>query len=205
VRRHLILGSLIVVGLAGCGYPTPSAPPSAKEVLLKPLQSNLTDAHFVVTGKLTNKGTTVSITGDGTIDYKPKPAGRFKFVTNVAGHPVSFEQISVNGMDYVLQSPGTGKWVSKVDPAGGIGPSVFSGASAQKYIGEVDLPQGKAWHASAKDKSGNAFDAYIRESDGYPIRYVESQNAGDVLTLNFDQYNTGTVIAAPPAADVAAG
>lgn len=205
MRAHIVVASVMLMAVAGCGYPTPGAPPSAKEVLAKPQHSNLKDAHFVVSGKLSNNGTSVTVTGDGAIDYRPKPAGRFKFVTTVAGQPVSFEQISVNGMDYGLQRPGTAKWVSKVDPAGGIGPSIFAGASAQKYIGEEDLPQGKAWHASAKDNAGNAFDAYIRESDGYPIKYVESQSGGDTITLAFDKYNTGSVIAPPPAADVATG
>ena len=57
-----------IAGLtAGCGVPTPAAPPSAKEVLAKPQQSNLTDAHFAVTGKITNKGVTVHLVGDGAL------------------------------------------------------------------------------------------------------------------------------------------
>jgi hypothetical protein len=64
------------------------------------------------------------------------------------------------------------------------------------------LPQGKAWHASATDKDGNAFDAYIRESDGYPIKYVETQTGGQNITLTFDHYNTGATIMPPPAAQI---
>lgn len=204
MKRVLIIAAGLAAALTACGYPTVVAP-TAKQVLAKPQQSNLKDAHFNVTGKLSNNGTTVSVTGDGELNYKPNPGGRFKFITTVSGQTVSFEQISVNGTDYGLQTPGATKWVSKADPTGGIGPSVFAGASAQKYIGEENLPQGKAWHATAKDSSGNPFDAYIRESDGYPIKYVETQNGGDSITLTFDKYNTGTAITPPPAAQVTPG
>jgi len=205
VKKLLLSGAILAAALTACGYPTPGAPPSAKAILAKPQQSNLKDAHFVVSGSLSNNGTSVKVTGDGAIDYKPKPAGRFKFVTTVGGQVVSFEQISVNNTDYGLQTPGATKWVSKADTTGGIGPSVFAGASAQKYIGEADLPQGKAWHASAKDSAGNPFDAYIRESDGYPIKYVETQTGGDSITLTFDKYDTGTAITPPPSAQVTPG
>jgi hypothetical protein len=204
VKRALIIAAGLAAALTACGYPTAVAP-TAKDVLAKPQQSNLKDAHFNVTGKLSNNGATVKVTGDGELNYKPKPGGRFKFITTVSGQTVSFEQISVNGTDYGLQTPGATKWVSKADPTGGIGPSVFAGASAQKYIGEENLPQGKAWHATAKDSSGNPFDAYIRESDGYPIKYVETQTGGDSITLTFDKYNTGTAITPPPAAQVTPG
>ena len=94
---------------------------------------------------------------------------------------------------------------AKGDPTGGIGPNVFAGAGGQKYIGEETLPQGKCWHASAKDSAGNAFEAYIRKSDGYPIKYVETQGATDSITLTFDKYDTGVAITPPPAAQVTPG
>ena len=61
---------------ASCGIPTPAAPPSAKEVLAKPQQSNLKDAHFKVTGKIRDNGVTVELLGDGALVYKPKAKGR---------------------------------------------------------------------------------------------------------------------------------
>jgi hypothetical protein len=195
-RRALLVVAVAVL-TAGCGVPTPAAPPSAKEVLAKPQQSNLTDAHFAVTGKITNNGVTVQLVGDGALIYKPKPAGRFKFTTTVGGQTLTIEEISLDGTNYGL-TPASSKWVSTKSPSG-IDPNAFSGASDQKYVGEETLPQGKAWHASAKDKDGNAFDAYIRESDGYPIKYVETQTGGQNITLTFDHYNTGETIMAPPA------
>jgi len=187
---------------AACGVPTPAAP-TAKDVLAKPQQSDLKDAHFTVTGKITDNGATVELVGDGALAYKPKLAGRFKFTTNVGGQPVTIQEISLDGTNYGL-TPASPKWVATPSTSG-IDPSAFVGASEQKYVGEENLPQGRAWHATAKDKDGNAFDAYIREKDGYPIKYVETQTGGQNITLIFDKYNTGETITAPPADQVQQG
>jgi hypothetical protein len=202
-HRRILLLLTAALMVAGCGVPTPAAPPSAKEVLAKPQQSNLTDAHFAVSGKITNNGVTVQLVGDGALVYKPKPAGRFKFTTTVGGQTLTIEEISLDGTNYGL-TPASPKWVA-TKSASGIDPNAFSGASDQKYIGEETLPQGKAWHASAKDKDGNAFDAYIRESDGYPIKYVETQTGGQNITLTFDKYNSGETITAPPPGQIQQG
>ena len=192
----------VAVLAAGCGVPTPAAP-TAKDVLAKPQQSDLKDAHFTVTGKITDNGTTVDLVGDGALAYKPKLAGRFKFTTNVGGQEVTIQEISLDGTNYGL-TPASPKWVA-TQSTSGIDPNAFAGASEQKYVGEENLPQGKAWHATAKDKDGNAFDAYIREKDGYPIKYVETQTGGQNITLTFDKYNTGETITAPPADQVQQG
>jgi hypothetical protein len=193
----------VAVLTAACGVPTPAAAPGAKEVLAKPQQSNLKDAHFNVSGKITDTGVTVQLVGDGALVYKPKPQGRFKFQTTLSGQTVTIQEISLDGTNYGL-TPASPKWVA-TKSATGIDPTAFAGASNQKYVGEENLPQGKAWHATAKDADGNAFDAYIRESDGYPIKYVETQTGGQNITLTFDKYNRGETITAPPADQVQAG
>ena len=200
--RRLLLVFGVAALAAGCGVPTP-ATPTAKDVLAKPQQSDLKDAHFTVTGKITDNGTTVELVGDGALVYKPKLAGRFKFTTNVGGQAVAILEISVDGTNYGM-TPASPKWVATKSTSG-IDPNAFAGASEQKYVGEENLPQGKAWHATAKDKDGNAFDAYIREKDGYPIKYVETQTGGQNITLTFDKYNTGETITAPPADQVQQG
>ena len=204
------MAALLVTMLAGCGGPgAPAKPPTAQEVLAKPLHASLKDAHFLATGKLVLQGTTIDITGDGEVVYKSPSAGRFKFQTTVAGQQVSFEELSINGIDYTLTTPGNGKWTSKANTSG-LGPNSFTGASSFKYVGEENLPQGKAWHAGAKDKDGYPFDGWIRESDGYPIKYVLTQAGssganGNALTLTFDKYNTGVTISAPPPSQVLQG
>lgn len=194
---------LVALLMAGCGTPTPAAPPTAKEVLAKPGHSNLKDAHFNVSGTVTDNGVAVNLAGDGALMYQPKPAGQIKFQTTVGGQSVAFEEISIDGTNYGL-APGATKWIaSKTGSA--LDPSAFVGATNQKYLGEIDLPQGKAWHASAVDKDGNAFEAFIRERDSYPIKYVETQSGGQNIILTFDRYNTGATITPPPAAQVQQG
>jgi len=197
--------TLVAAGLlAACGGPgTPLGPPSAKDVLAKPTHSSLKDAHFLVTGKFTSQGASVDITGDGALVYKAPGAGRFKFQTLVAGQQVSFEDISINGTDYTFSVPGNGKWTSRATTSG-LGPNSFTGASDFTYVGEESLPKGKSWHARAKDKDGNLFDGWIRESDGYPLKYTITQQ-GNALTLSFDKYNSGESVAAPPASQVVQG
>jgi outer membrane lipoprotein-sorting protein len=200
-----IAATMLAAGLlTACGGPgAPLGPPSAQEILSKPSHANLKDAHFKVTGKFVNQGVSVDLTGDGELVYKAPGAGRFKFQTSVAGQIVSFEEISINGTDYTLTVPGNNKWVSKTSTSG-LGPTSFNGASEFKYVGEETLPSGKAWHAKAKDKDGNPFEGWIRESDGYPLKYLVSQGT-NALTLTFDKYNTGVTISAPPAGQVVQG
>jgi hypothetical protein len=198
-----IVVALTALTTASCGIPTPATPPTAKEVLAKPVNSDLRDAHFTVSGKLDDNGVTLQLGGEGVLVYKPKPAGHFKSQTVVGGQDVALEEISIDGTNYG-KSPGATTWVSTKSPSG-FDPGAFSGASAQKYLGEVSLPQGKAWHASAKDSEGNDFEAFIREKDGYPIKYVETQSGGQNITLTFDRYNAGDTVTAPPADQVQAG
>ena len=187
--------------LAACGGP--SRPPTAQDILSKPNHANLKDAHFLVAGKASNQGTLVDINGDGSIVYTAPGAGRFKFQTTTAGQPVSFEDISINGIDYTFTVPGNGKWTATTTSSG-LGPDSFTGASEFKYVGEENLSNGKAWHARAKDKDGNQFDGWIRESDGYPLKYEITQGS-NALKLTFDTYNTGETIKAPPASQVVQG
>jgi hypothetical protein len=200
---QFVAATAATVVLAACGTGTPLGPPSPKDILAKPMHaSNLKDAHFLVSGQFIDKGKTVALSGDGALVYG-SGSGRFKFQTTVAGQQVSFEDISVNGTDYSLTIPGSGKWVARASTAA-LGPNSFAGASDFKYVGEDRLPGGVAWHASAKDKDGNPFDAWIRKSDGYPLKYVIAPQ-GNTLTLSFDKYNTGVAITTPPPSQVVKG
>jgi outer membrane lipoprotein-sorting protein len=194
--------------LAACGgLASPPKPPSPQDILSKPNHANLKDAHFLVTGKGNNQGTVIDIRGDGAVVYKSPGAGRFKFQSTVAGQLITFEDISINGTEYTFTDPGNGKWTARATTSG-FGPTSFAGASGFTYVGEESLPSGKAWHAKAKDKDGNPFEGWIRESDGYPLKYqvTQTSNQGtNQLTLTFDRYNTGVTISAPPASQVSHG
>ena len=79
-------------------------------------------------------------------------------------------------------------------------PSSFKGTDAV-YLGEDSLTQGKAWHVRAKDASGSPFEAWVRERDGYPLKYASTAQ-GSTFTATFDQFNTGQTVTAPPPSDV---
>lgn len=203
MKRLWLTAVVAALLLAGCGPGTPAGPPSPKDILAKPNHAGLKDAHFLVTGKFTNQGATVDVNGDGDLLYTAPGAGRFKFQTAVAGQQISFEDISINGNEYTFTTPGNGKWTSRPSTSP-LGPTSFSGATDFKYVGEENLSQGKTWHAKAKDKDGNPFDGWIRESDGYPVKYTLTQS-GNALTLTFDKYNSGVTISPPPASQVVQG
>jgi outer membrane lipoprotein-sorting protein len=206
-RRTPTRAALGLIGaalLAGCGGPGALlGPPAPKDILAKPAHANLKDAHFKVSGRFSDKGLSLDVSGDGAVVYKAPGSARFTIETTVAGQKVTFENISVNGLDYTKTTPGNGKWTSGTS-ASALGPDSFAGASDYKYLGEENLAAGKAWHVSAKDKDGNPFDGWVRESDGYPLKYRITQ-LSNALTFTFDRYNTGLTITPPPASDVVQG
>jgi hypothetical protein len=209
VARLTRIAAALAAGgiLAACGAPgAPLGPPTPKDILSKPLHAGLKDAHFVVTGKFVNPtpgGVPLDVHGDGALVYKSPVAGRLKVETTVTGTKVSYQDISINGVDYTFIAPGNGKWTAK-KTSSGLGPDSFTGAKDFTYVGEESLANGKAWHAKAKDTEGNQFDGWIRESDGYPLKYEITQQ-GNALKLTFDKYNTGESITAPPASQVVQG
>ena len=199
--RRLALATAVAALLVACG--NPPSPPSAKDILAKPQHSGLKDAHFVLTGKVSNQGVTTDLNGEGDIVYRSPGAGRFKFRTPLAGQEVTIDFISINGTDYTFTTPGNGKWTAHPSNVP-LGPETFAGESGWTYVGEENLSQGKAWHAKAKDKQGDPFDAWIRESDGYPLKITPSKS-DSTLTLTFDKYNSGVTITPPPASQVVQG
>jgi outer membrane lipoprotein-sorting protein len=201
VRARLLAAFVATLLLAACSAPvTLLGPPSPKDILAKPEHANLRDAHFTVSGRFIEQGISLDVTGEGAVVYKTPGAARFKLETTVAGRKVIFENVAVNGKDFTRTTPGSGKWTT-VSSGSSLGPKSFAGASDYKYVGEETVPAGKAWHVSAKDKDGNPFDAWVRQGDGYPLKYRITQQK-NALTFTFDKYNTGLAISPPPATEV---
>ncbi len=202
-----LLGGLLLagtcLGLVACGATSaaPAKPPSATEILAKPEGSGLTSAHFTLsTAFPVASGVTVNATGDGVIVYKPQPASRITIQAAVGGISLTVVILSVGGNDYTMTTPGNGKWISASSTSNA---ATLTDSTGATYVGEETVAQGKAWHVKAKDKQGNPFDVWIRESDGYPLKYNTTQASGTgTFSLTFDTYNTGEAITAPPAAQV---
>jgi len=191
--------AVAVLLLAGCG-PTPNQatkPPTASEILNKPDQANVKDAHFTLVAHIVSAGVTFDATGDGVIVVKPVQASKFTMTTTISGQSLKFEEIIIGGKEYDL-APDNPRWTVKASTSSN--PSSFKGTDAV-YLGEDTLAQGKAWHVKAKDANSSPFEAWVRESDGYPLKYA-STTQGSTFTATFDQFNTGQTVSAPPASDI---
>ena len=190
-------------GLVACNSTStaPAKPLTAIEILAKPEHSNLTNAHFTLTTAFpVASGITVNATGDGVIVYKPQPSARISFHATANGQTLSVVVLTIGGTDYTMLTPGTGKWMSSPTTSN---PATLSDSTEVTLVGEDTLPQGKAWHVKAKDKDGNPIEVWVRESDGYPVRYDTKQSTGNgSASLTFDRYNTGEGVTAPPASQV---
>jgi len=186
--------------LSACGNAanTPAKPPTAQEILNKPDKANVKDAHFTLVAHIVSGSTAFDATGDGIVVIKPQQASKFTMQTTLAGQTLKFEEIITGGKEYDL-SPDNPRWTVKSSTTSS-NPSSFKGTDAS-YLGEDSLPQGKAWHVKAKDDSGNPFEAWVRESDGYPLKYA-STSQGSTFTATFDRFNTGVTVSAPPASDI---
>lgn len=175
----------------------PSKPPTAAEILAKPEHASVKDAHFTLIAHVTTGNVTFDATGDGVIVIKPQQASMFTMQTTVSGQTLTFKEIIVAGKEYDL-SPDNSRWTVKSSTTSN--PSSFRGTNPV-YLGEETLKDGKAWHVKAIDESGNPFEAWIRESDGYPMKYT-STSQGTTFTALFDRFNTGETVTAPPASDI---
>ena len=184
--------------LSGCGNAAQSSkPPTAAEILARPETASVKDAHFTLTAHVTTGNVTFDATGDGVIVIKPTQASKFTMQTTVAGQTLKFEEIIAGGKEYDL-SPDNPRWTVKTSTTSN--PGSFKGKNPL-LVGEESLKDGKAWHVKAIDDSGNPFDAWIRESDGYPLKYA-STSQGTSFTALFDRFNTGETVTPPPASDI---
>lgn len=192
---------VIVLMLAGCGTSNAAVqsakPPTADEILAKPEQANVKDAHFTLTAHVTSANVSFDATGEGVIVIKPQQGSKFTMETTISGQSLKFEEIIIAGKEYDL-SPDNPKWTEK--PSTTSNPASFKGKNAT-LLGEETLKTGKAWHVKAIDQNGDPYEAWVRESDGYPLKYA-STSQGTTFTALFDRFNTGETVTAPPASDI---
>jgi hypothetical protein len=176
----------------------PWAPPTPAQILNKPSQSDMKDGHFTLKGHLASGAFAMDVTGDGTMVLKPKYALSVRMQGSLGAIPIAIQQIEVGGKSY--SRVGNQKWTESDVKGGPVG----SGSTAKdpKLVGEESLSQGKSWHIHATDSAPNQpFDAWIRESDGYFVKYSSSSDTG-TLAFEFDKYNTGASVSAPSAAEI---
>jgi len=197
--RRLSTLALLTAVLAACSSNAeqPARAPSAGEILKKPEQAAVKDAHFTLTAHLVSSSVALDLTGDGVIVIKPQQASRFTMQTIVQGQTLKFVEIFSDGKEYDL-SPDNPRWT--INAATSSNPGSFQGKNAT-LVGEETLVTGKAWHVKAVDANGNPFEAWVRENDGYPLKYAVTLHNG-TLTWMFDKYNTGETVTPPPTSDI---
>jgi len=189
--HHFVPAAIAVLLLAGCG-----GPPTAKEILAKPANSSLKDAHLTLTGHITSGAFSMDITGDGVFTWKPRAASDLRVQGSLGAIPIAIEYLSIDGKDY--QRTGSEKWTATPSSSG----NDWSDAKDALLAGEENLTAGKAWHIRATGSDGKPFQLWVRESDGYPLKFSGAYGDTGVINLVFDRFNTGASISAPAASDI---
>jgi len=196
------LGSLraavLVLFLTAAACAAPWSPPTPSQILAKPSQSDMKNGHFNLKGHLASGAFSADVTGDGLLVFRPKYAVSFNLRGSVGQLPFALQEITMDDKSYTRI--GSQKWTEQDSQSqpGNIG----SGTQNAKLVGEESLSQGKAWHVAATlASSDQPFDAWVRESDGYLLKYSSSSD-NTTLILEFDKFNTGETVSAPSAADV---
>ncbi len=187
------LSVLLTVG-AGCAAPW--TPPTPSEILAKPSHSGMKDGHFKISGHLTSGAYTADVTGDGTMILQPTYALSMRVQGSIGQLPFAVQEIDVNGKSY--SRVGSAKWTeseAKNEPGNP------SGATDARVVGEESLAAGKSWHIRATSSSGQPFDVWVRESDGYLAKYAGATDSGSI-SIEFDRYNTGATVSPPAASDI---
>jgi hypothetical protein len=210
LRRWLVLPALLA-GLSACGAQAgsaatsaaPSATRSPHDIILKLYTSGLRDAHFTMTEQLPDgSGGTVQGIGDGLFVTKPPAESQSVQIDIGGGSSIIVQSMAIGNTIYHKKSTDA-TWTASP------GRSALANLDRSyelKLTGDETTPQGRAWHLSGTDILGNPFEIWIREKDGYPLKYT-SHHAGDAtaVTTLFDRYNTGQTISAPPPAQVVQG
>ncbi|HSR24038.1 MAG TPA: hypothetical protein VLW53_10840 [Candidatus Eisenbacteria bacterium] len=157
--------------------------------------------HFTATVRTTSGGQTTTFTGEGDMVVRPYSAYRVVVRASAGGTTVTEEIITRDGTDYERQ----GNQKFKASPSTqGSDVNTWSDATSAALVAAEALPAGLAWHVKAMSPQGNPFEAWVRESDGYLLRYTATSKTG-MTTFDYTMvaFNTGVSIAAPPPSQVA--
>lgn len=195
MRARLLL--VLALLAAGCQGPFGlGGPPSPQDIANKPGQSSMQDGHFKVTAVILNGATHINGSGDGVLALKPHSGLKLNLQVNSGLLNVGVDLIDVGGKQY--ERIGNGAWSVTTDTGS---PSNAS-RGTPSYIGESQIGSDKAWHIRSKE-SGTTYDEWVRESDGYLLKYAWQSDTG-TFTMDFDQFNIGADITAPSQKEIAA-
>lgn len=197
VQMKVRLLLLLALVAAGCQGPFGlGGPPSPQDIVNKPAHSSMQDGHFKVTAVIFNGATHTNGSGDGVLALKPKAGLKLNIQVNSGLLNVGVDLVAVGGKEY--ERVGNGAWSVTTDTAN---PGNASHGTPS-YVGESQIGSDKAWHVRSKE-SGTTYDEWVRESDGYLLKYAWQSDTGS-FTMDFDQFNIGADITAPSQKEIAA-
>jgi hypothetical protein len=82
-----------------------------------------------------------------------------------------------------------------------INPASWQEATNPKILGEASIDGSATWVVQATDAFGRHFKTWLRESDGYPLRYtipwVNVKGSTYYINALYGQFNFGVVVTAP--------
>jgi hypothetical protein len=160
----------------------------------------MNDMHFTATVRATSGAQTLVLTGEGDMVVRPYSAFHFVVRGTANGAAVSEEVITRNGTDYERQ--GSARFTASASTQTS-DVNTWQTATQAVLVGEEALPAGMAWHVKAVAKLGNPFEAWIRVTDGYLLRYLASSSTGrTTFDYSMVAFNTGVTIDVPPPSQV---
>lgn len=231
VGALLMMGvlALSACGIGGSGKASPTATPSAAQIVAKVKALQFKDATFTMTLNFTTSGQTINGTGSGKITKSPDRSDiQFAFPLSVAGSSfnVQLEEITdgtttYTKIDSTPAIPGfstNGMWTkgstssSSTNPFGSTSQfGDFTNTLTNATLVGTDSVNGVAvYHLKGTDtssSSGGTVDVYVRKDNYQPVKadFTETGSTPGTFSLVFTGWNTGASIALPPADQVTSG
>lgn len=162
-------------------------------------KANVGNAHFTFSGSQVGAIGPSSLSGKGVVQFRPATAYTISLAESVPGSSLTktWDEMEVAGGHYLRFSSRVRWQPLSADQALGdlwLWPKVTSPV----LTGTETLPQGPAWHLVGSPSAGIGDDLWVRQTDGYPIRYrltIPSQQA--TYQLDFDTFNVSADFAVP--------
>jgi hypothetical protein len=166
---------------------------TAAEVLRMPSQSGAQNARLAIVGHVTVAGITIPLKGEGLMAFGAKPAMTVKVVLRISGEEQLVEEVAVDGISY--SRTGSAPWHQDLDVRINQ-PDRWRQARAVAMLPSDRLSLGDAWHVVAMSPQGHQFEAWVRQRDGYPLRFA-LRDPDSLLVIDYRDFNRGAVIIGP--------